>query len=87
MKSNKVIYCDKPDETVIDKDSYIQMDNTFLLENHAGLENYRRQKDKLSEEKLKDAILSYKEYHRTHQIDEDKQVYISIEELKTLQNL
>ncbi len=87
MKSNKAIYCDNPDETVIDKDSYIQMDNTFLLENHAGLEKYRRQKDKLSDKKLADAILSYQEYHRANHIDENKQVYMSMEELIKLQNI
>lgn len=86
MKSNKVIYCNDPDETVIDKDSYIQMDNTLLLENHVGLEKYKRQEDKLSEGKLIDAIHSYEEYHRRHQIDEDKQVYMSMEELINLQN-
>lgn len=86
MRSNKTIFCDNPNETVIDRDSYIQMDNTFLLENHVELERYRRQEDKLSEEKLEDVIRSYKEYHRTHQIEEDKQVYISMEELVHLQN-
>lgn len=85
-KSNKVIYCNEPDETVIDKDSYIQMDNKFLLEKHEGLEQYRRQADKLSEEKLADVIHSYYEYQRTHQIDEDKQVYVSMNELIYLQN-
>lgn len=86
MKSNKTIYCNEPDETVIDKDSYIQMDNTFLLENYEGLEQYRRQTDKLSKEKLEDVIRAYRKYHRTHQIDEDKQVYMSMKELITLQN-
>ena len=46
---NKPIYATNPAETVIDRDSYIQIDNTFLLENHSKLECYRRQKDKLSE--------------------------------------
>ncbi len=86
-KSNKVIYNNNPDETVIDTDSYIQMDNTFLLENHDGLEKYRRQEDKLSEVKLKDAIYAYKEYHRKNEIDEDKQVYLSKDELSKLQHI
>lgn len=42
MKSNKVIYCDDPFEAVIDKDSYIQMDNIFRIELYDGLEKYRR---------------------------------------------
>lgn len=85
MKSNKAIYCTDPKETVIDKDSYIQMDNTFLLENYNGLELYRRQNDKLSETKLGNVIHSYEEYHKKNQIDEDKQVYITKEELINLQ--
>lgn len=83
---NKPIYATNPTETVIDKDSYIQMDNTFFLENYSGLECYRRQEDKLSEKKLNDAVKAYRRYHETHQIDEDKQVYISKEELETLQH-
>lgn len=86
MKSNKVIYCDEPKESVIDKDSYIQLDNTFLLENYNGLERYRRQDDKLSEDKLKDAIKAYRKYHEKHQIAEDKQVYITKRELEKLQS-
>lgn len=38
MKSNKVIYCDDPFETVIDKDSFIQMDNTLKVELYEGLQ-------------------------------------------------
>ena len=38
MKSNKVVYCDDPVETVIDKDSYIQMDNILKIELYDGLE-------------------------------------------------
>ena len=83
---NKPIYATNPAETVIDRDSYIQMDNTFLLENHSKLECYRRQKDKLSEKKLNAVVKAYREYHETHQIDEDKQVYMPIDELVSLQN-
>lgn len=85
MKSNKVIYCDDPFETVIDKDSYIQMDNIFRIELYDGLEKYRRQSDKLSTEKLNQVLHAYHKYHIQHQIDEDKQVYMSQEELEKLQ--
>lgn len=84
---NKPIYATNPTETVIDKDSYIQMDNKFLLENHSGLEYYRRQKDKLSEKKLNNVLKAYRKYHETHQIDEDKQVYITRIELEELQSI
>lgn len=86
MRCNKVIYCDDPYETVIDKDSYIQMDNIFLLEQYDGLGQYRRQPDKLSCGKLEDVLLCYQQYHEKNQIDENKQVYMSQEEIERLQN-
>ena len=85
MRSNKVIYCDEPYETVIDKDSYIQKDNTIRVEYHEELSSYRRQKDKLSERKLNDVLKAYQEYHEKYRIDENKQVYMDWEELKSLQ--
>lgn len=84
-RSNKVIYCDNPQETVIDKDSYIQKDNTITVEYHENLSKYRRQKDKLSEGKLKDVLNSYRLYHEKYRIDENKQVYMSWEELQNIQ--
>lgn len=85
FKSNKVIYSDNPDEVVIDKDSYIQMDNTIKIEYNVGLLSFRRQEDKLSPEKLKDTLNAYKKYHQQHYIDENKQVYMDWEELTNLQ--
>lgn len=85
MKSNKVVYCDDPVETVIDKDSYIQMDNILKIELYDGLEKYRRQTDKLSAGKLDEVLRAYYTYHDQYQIDEDKQVYMSQEELEGLQ--
>lgn len=87
MKSNKVIYCDDPQETVIDRDSYIQMDNSLFLEEYEGLTKYRRQKDKLSLGKLDEVLEDYYNYHEKHHIDENKQVYISKEELENLQKM
>lgn len=86
MRSNKVIYCDEPIETVIDKDSYVQLDNTFRVELYDGLSKYRRQTDKLSEDKLKDVLKSYRSYHEIHHIDENKQVYMDRKEFEDLQN-
>ncbi len=86
MRSNKVIYCDEPIETVIDKDSYVQLDNTFRVELYDGLSKYRRQTDKLSEDKLKDVLKSYRIYHEIHHIDENKQVYMDRKEFEDLQN-
>ena len=83
-KSNKTIFCDDPVETVIDKDSYIQLDNTLQIENCPELLTLRRQEDKLSSKKLKDVLKAYKEYHDTHEIDENKIVYMDKAELLRL---
>ena len=84
FRSNKVIYCDNPKETVIDKDSYIQLDNKFMLENCPDLSRFRRQTDQLSPEKLEDVLRAYRSYHRAHHIDENKNVYMNKEEVLSL---
>lgn len=76
MKSNKTVFCDNPQETVIDKDSYIQLDNSFKIEYFDDLSRYRRQTDKLSLQKLDGVLNSYNAYHETHEIDEIKSVYM-----------
>ncbi|MEG0693472.1 MAG: hypothetical protein RR444_10390 [Oscillospiraceae bacterium] len=75
-KSNKTVFCDDPQETVIDKDSYIQLDNSFKIEYFDDLSLYRRQADKLSTHKLADVLSSYNTYHETHEIEEIKNVYM-----------
>lgn len=84
--TNKTILCNNPFETVIDKDSYVQLDNKFTLELYDGLLQYRRQKDKLSENKLQSVIAAYKEYQQKHHLNENKIVYMSREEIETLNN-
>lgn len=81
-KSNKIIYCDDPHETVIDKDSYIQLDNCLRIEYFDGICLLRRQEDKLSDTKFQDVINAYVHYQNTNYIDENKQVYVSASELK-----
>lgn len=82
--SNKVIYCDNPCETVIDKDSYIQLDNSFQIEYFDGLDRYRRQADILSECKLAEVLEAYRKYHEEHEIDEAKIVFMSETEILRL---
>ena len=86
FKGNKVIKCHNPDESVIDKDSYIQMDNSIYVELYDGLESFRRQEDVLSEGKLKDVIKEYTYYHNNNVIDENKIVFLSKEEIQSLNN-
>jgi len=83
-KSNKIIYCDEPTETVIDKDSYIQLDNLFRIEYFDELVRMRRQNDKLSSEKFIDALNAYKNYHESHIIDENKQVFMFKNEIEAI---
>lgn len=83
-KSNKVVLHSKPTETVIDEDSFIQMDNTYVLEKYNDLVKYRRQKDKLSPDKLASVIESYNDYRKHHVIDDNKSVYMSKAEIEYL---
>ena len=84
FKSNKVIYANNPNETVIDKDSFIQLDNTFRVEKLSELINYRRQEDVLSSVKLTDVLNAYNQYHDEHEIDENKNVYVDKNELLSM---
>ncbi len=84
MRSNKVVYVDDPPETVIMKDSYVQLDNSFLVENFETLSRFRRVSGKLSEEKLQGILRAYKIYHEQHHISENKQVFMNRSEIEEL---
>lgn len=81
---NKPVYATDPAETVIDQDSYVQMDNTIKIENCRYLERFRRQRDKLSANKLQEVIFAYRRYHERHEIDENKNVYMDCVEIMAL---
>lgn len=81
-KSNKVIFCDNPTETVIDKDSYIQMDNKLRIEFFNEVAMMRRQEDVLSQEKFADALMAYSKYQAEHVIHRDKDVFVTRKELE-----
>lgn len=83
-KENKVIFNSNPKETVIDKDSFIQKNNTILLENYDGIEKYRRQEDVLSKNKLESVIAAYRKYHDENEIPEDRIVYLDRETIENL---
>lgn len=84
MRSNKVIFKDNPLESVIDKDSFVQLDNTFKVEYFDTLSVYRRQPNVLSEAKLNEVLSAYKEYHEMYSIDENKNVYMDECEINLL---
>lgn len=79
FKSNKIV--PKDNETVIDEDSYIQLDNKFVIEYFDNLELFRRQTDKLSKDKLTEVIAAYNKYHNENIIDDNKCVFMTKEEI------
>ena len=83
-RTNKVIYQENPTETVIDKNSYVQLDNTLKIENFDELKQFRRQTDKLSPVKLEKVLSAYRLYHETNEIDEMKNVYMDKSEILLL---
>lgn len=84
LKSNVTIRKSNPPETVIDKDSFVQIDNIIQLENFAELENKRRQTDKLSSEKFSKVLQRYNEYKDNEWIDDNKKVFMTKEEIISL---
>ncbi len=79
--SNKPIYVTDPMETVLEKDSYIQLDNKITLEYFEELLKCRRTTDTLSEKRLQEILKAYHTYHETHIIEDAKIVYMSKEEI------
>ncbi len=84
LKSNVTIKKSNPNETVIDKDSFVQIDNIIQLENFPKLETKRRQTDKLSCEKFNKVLNRYNEYKENEWIDDNKKVFMSKEEIISL---
>ncbi len=84
LKSNVRIKNTNPDETVIDKDSFVQVDNIIQLEYFKELENKRRQFDKLSDIKFQKVLNRYNMYKNNNLIDDNKKVYMSKEEILKL---
>ena len=81
LKSNVTIKKHNPTETVIDKDSFVQIDNVIQLEYFPELVKKRRQEDKLSEEKFNKVITRYLEYKENEWIEDDKKVFMTKDEI------
>ena len=84
LKTNVTIKKSNPPETVIDKDSFVQIDNIIQLENFPNLETKRRQTDKLSSEKFNKVLKRYNEYKDNEWIDDNKKVFMTKEEIISL---
>lgn len=86
LKSNVTIKKNNPPETVIDKDSFVQIDNIIQLEYFPELVKKRRQEEKLSKEKFDKVITKYLEYKENEWIDDNKKVFMTKEEIISLNN-
>ena len=84
LKSNVTIKKLDPFETVIDKDSFVQIDNIIQLENFSDLELKRRQVDKLSNKKFDKVLKRYNEYKNNEWISDNKKVFMTKEEIISL---
>lgn len=84
LKTNVTIKKSNPPETVIDKDSFVQIDNIIQFENFSKLEIKRRQVDKLSSEKFNKVLKRYTEYKDNEWIDDNKKVFMTKEEIISL---
>ena len=86
LKSNVTILKTNPDEVVIDKDSFVQIDNIIQIEYFPELVKCRRQEDKLSEKKFLKVVKRYNEYKQNEWISDNKKVFMNKEEILNLNN-
>jgi hypothetical protein len=72
---------DNPQESVIDKDSYVRLDDRYTIDVFDGLESYRRTDKKLSGQKLSEVKAAYTAYRAKHRINENRMVHMTEEEI------
>lgn len=72
-------------ESVVDKDSYVNLSTLYYLEDYNDIVAYRRQKDTLSCGVLYSVLDSYYKYHEENSIVDSRQVYMTKEELEYYQ--
>lgn len=83
-EANFFINCDEPKEKVIYVDSYAQLNNSLTIEYFPELVKYRKTKEKLSKNKLKELLEDYNKYHENNIIPDERIIYISKEEILKL---
>ena len=86
LKSNVTILKTNPDEVVIDKDSFVQIDNIIQIEYFPELVKCRRQENKLSDKKILKVVKRYNEYKQNEWISDNKKVFMNKEEILNLNN-
>lgn len=76
-KCNSYIDCNNPNETVIYRDSYAQLNNKLTIENFDELKNARHTCDKLSERKLTELNNRYITYHNENVLSDTRMVHMT----------
>ena len=81
---NRYIDSENPKETVLYEDSYAQLNTKLTIELFSELSNYRKTKDLLSKNKLKEILQDYQEYQLNNKIKEERIVHMTKYELLEL---
>ena len=87
MKTNKLLQCKNPMETAVSRDGFVQLDNTYRVELKDELEQFRRTEATITKIRLESIIKAYRKYHEEYVIDENKNVYLTFDELLSLNSL
>jgi len=83
-EANFYLDSENPKESVILVDSYAQLNNKLTIEYFPELIRFRKNKNKLSDEKLIPLIESYKEYHSKNFIPDKRIVHMTKREILEL---
>ena len=86
-EANFFINSDDPKEKVIQVDSYAQLNNSLTIEYFPELVKFRRNKAKLSKNKLDELLEEYNKYHSNNIIPDERIVYMSKEDILKLNKL
>ena len=81
---NFYISCDNPKESVISEDSYAQLNTKLTIDNILELKNSRKTLKKLSVKKLNELLKEYKDYQNNHNLDDQRIVHMSRDEILKL---
>ena len=83
-EANYFLDSENPKEKVIYVDSYAQLNNTLTIEYFPELTQFRKTKEKLSQDKLEDLINDYKIYHKKNFIPDERKVHMTKDEILKL---
>lgn len=83
---NIYINSDQPKERVIFEDSYAQLNTKLTIDKIDELKKARKSIDKLSQKKLSELLDEYKNYQNTHDLDDQRIVHMTKDEILNLNN-